>query len=203
MSEEASRFVDVTFPLRGRAVALDYAERLWDELVAAVPELEALAGLAVHPLAGVSRGDTEIYFTRRARLSLRLPVSGVALAQALVGRAFDLGGAVEVSGAPTARELMPSRVLYSPFVSIGETDERQFLPACLAALAALSIQGELIVGRAQQGCANGRQWHGYSLMVHELKPEQSLVLQQHGLGHDRRYGCGIFVPHKSLAAVDE
>jgi hypothetical protein len=38
-------------------------------------------------------------------------------------------------------------------------------------------------------------------MLHALSPEQSLRLQQHGLGPQRLLGCGIFVPHKSAAAV--
>ena len=38
-------------------------------------------------------------------------------------------------------------------------------------------------------------------MLHDLKLEQSALLQQVGLGEHRKLGCGIFVPHKSIAAV--
>ena len=31
--------------------------------------------------------------------------------------------------------------------------------------------------------------------------DASLALQQHGIGTGRRFGCGLFVPHKSAAAV--
>ena len=41
----------------------------------------------------------------------------------------------------------------------------------------------------------------FSMMLHALVPEQSLRLQQHGLGPHRLLGCGLFVPHKSAAAV--
>ncbi|MEJ2178567.1 MAG: type I-MYXAN CRISPR-associated protein Cas6/Cmx6 [Gammaproteobacteria bacterium] len=35
----------------------------------------------------------------------------------------------------------------------------------------------------------------------ELEPAESIALQQRGVGLNRALGCGIFLPHKSLAAV--
>ena len=40
-----------------------------------------------------------------------------------------------------------------------------------------------------------------SLMVADLEPEQSIRLQQIGLGEGRRIGCGLFLPHKGIAPV--
>jgi CRISPR-associated protein Cas6 len=195
-----SDVVDLVFGLRGRAIALDYADRLWRELSGRLPWLAEDASIAVHPLAGVSRGNTEIYLTRRARLSLRLRRELCVAAGALEGATLDLGGEVEVVGAPSMKMLQTSTVLYSPFVAIGITDEVRFMAACAEQIAGMGVSGELIAGRARGG-DGGRQ--GYSLMIHGLKPEHSLQVQRTGLGNDRRRGCGIFVPHKSLAAVDE
>jgi len=36
-------------------------------------------------------------------------------------------------------------------------------------------------------------------VIHNLKPEDSLRLQYTGLGSDRQYGCGIFVPYKVIS----
>lgn len=195
-----SDVVDLVFGLRGRAIALDYADRLWRELSGRLPWLAEDAAIAVHPLAGVSRGNTEMYLTRRARLSLRLRRECCDAAGALVGATLDLGGEVEVVGAPSIRMLQTSTVLYSPFVAIGITDEVQFMAACAEQIAGMGVSGELIAGRARSS-EGARQ--GYSLMIHGLKPEHSLQVQRMGLGNERRRGCGIFVPHKSLAAVDE
>ncbi|MCK5723805.1 MAG: hypothetical protein KAI84_14825, partial [Gammaproteobacteria bacterium] len=41
-----------------------------------------------------------------------------------------------------------------------------------------------------------------SLMVAELKKEESVRLQQHGLGEGRKLGCGIFMPQKDIKAVN-
>ena len=43
--------------------------------------------------------------------------------------------------------------------------------------------------------------HGYSLMLDGLSAEGALRLLDAGLGPHRRLGCGLFVPHKSAAAV--
>jgi hypothetical protein len=48
---------------------------------------------------------------------------------------------------------------------------------------------------------SGQVVNTFSLMLHALPPDQSLRLQHHGLGVHRLLGCGIFVPHKSAAAV--
>jgi len=39
-------------------------------------------------------------------------------------------------------------------------------------------------------------------VIHDLKPEASLRLQYTGLGSDRRYGCGVFVPYKVITGLD-
>jgi CRISPR-associated protein Cas6 len=34
----------------------------------------------------------------------------------------------------------------------------------------------------------------YSLLVDGLNPDESLRLQEHGIGGRRRLGCGVFIP---------
>ncbi|TCJ15700.1 hypothetical protein EZJ19_06425 [Parasulfuritortus cantonensis] len=38
-------------------------------------------------------------------------------------------------------------------------------------------------------------------MLHDVSLEQSLQVQEQGLGRHRAYGCGLFVPHKSIKEV--
>jgi hypothetical protein len=42
-----------------------------------------------------------------------------------------------------------------------------------------------------------------SLMVADLEPEQSIRLQQAGLGEGRTIGCGLFLAHKGIKPVKE
>lgn len=194
--------VDLVFALRGKAVALDYADRLWEGLRARLPWLDQLSLVGVHPLAGVSPGDRELYLTRRARLALRLPAQCGDTASALTGSRLDLGGVVEV-GAMTQRALTASKVLYSSFVAMGERDEQAFMAACHDALTVAGVAGHLVCGKARRAVGAQGEWRGFSLMLHGLTERDSLRLQRDGLGDERRRGCGIFVPHKAVAVVED
>jgi hypothetical protein len=43
--------------------------------------------------------------------------------------------------------------------------------------------------------------HAFSLMLDGLSHDDALRLLEHGIGPHRLWGCGLFVPHKSAAAV--
>lgn len=199
MSDE---IVDLAFAVSGRSAAMDYAGRLWRALSACLPWLAEDSVIGVHPLTGVSRGEAELYLSRRTRLILRLPRDRVADAEILSGQTLDLGGEVRI-GAATTRPLTAAKVLYSPFVTMGTADESVFFERCREELAARGINAGLICGKARRATAADGEWQGFSLMLHGLGAEDSLRVQREGLGGERKRGCGIFVPHKAIAAVGE
>ncbi len=193
--------VDLAFALEGRTVAPDYADALLVQLLELLPWLAEEESVGVHPLVGLSTGPGEQYLSRRSRLVLRLPRQRVAAAKDISGAALDLGGPVLI-GAAAVRELMAASVVYSSFVTVGEADEAAFLDACREGLAAMGLDRPYILcGKARAGRAAGGEWRGYSLLVHGLDEDASLLLQRQGLGGERLRGCGLFVPHKSLHAV--
>lgn len=195
--------LDLVFALTGSAVVLDYRDLLWREVTAVLPWLDREADVGVLPLAGVSPGDRELYLTRRARLSLRLPEERVGDARALSGQVLRLGGEVTV-GPASERPLAPAKVLYSAFVCVGEMDETAFMTVCRQRLESAGIPAQMVCGKARRATlADGGELRGYSLMLFGLGEQESLRLQSLGLGEERRRGCGIFVPHKSIAAVAE
>jgi CRISPR-associated protein Cas6 len=198
----SAEIVDLVFALRGQAIALDYADKLLQGLVARLPWLVDEQAVGVHPLAGVSPGDRELYLTKRTKLALRLPRARVDAARALSGGQFDLDGVVEVGNA-SLRLLAPVKTLYSSFVAVGTTEEGAFLSVCTAELARAGIAAQLVCGRARVGRARDGDWQGHSLMLYGLANEDSLRIQRQGLGGERKRGCGVFVPHKSIAAVGE
>ena len=58
-----------------------------------------------------------------------------------------------------------------------------------------------ICGKAKSLTINGEDRFTRSLMIADLSKENSVLLQDAGLGDGRIYGCGIFLPHKSVDAV--
>jgi CRISPR-associated protein Cas6 len=197
---EASAFVDVAFALRGEAIDPDHAFALRDAVLGVLTWMGDLAEAGIHPLKGVTPSGDRLVVARRAQLMLRLPRGQAAAASALSGTILDLGGAVEVGGA-TERELAPYPVLYSHFVDVGCDPEGEFVAEAARRVAATGVDARLIVGRHHAARSAGICVTGYSLMLHGLSPEHSLRLQETGLGANRMLGCGIFVPHKSIAAV--
>jgi CRISPR-associated protein Cas6 len=195
--------VDLVFALRGRAIMADYAERLRDELLRCLPWLAEESQAGVHPLGGLSEGEGEHYLSGRSKLTLRVPRARAAQAQALSGQRLDLGGSTEV-GPATPRELMPATVLYSSFVAYGPADEAAFMAECHREVGGLAFRNAyLICGKARRAGGGTTEVFGFSLMVHSLSAAESLRLQSSGLGVERQRGCGIFVPHKSIAAVGD
>lgn len=202
-------FVDLQFALAGDALPSDYADALWCAVRDFLPWLEDDAFAGIHPISGLSPGAglNEWYLSRRARLTLRLAGEQVDEARALVGAHLRLATcyAVEV-GSPQVRHLTHSPVLYSKFVtfkSAGESPlaEEDFLSACRAELSELGVAPQLICGKPQTANTGTGSLAGFSLVLFDLKADAALLLQRRGLGVERKRGCGIFVPHKSMGAV--
>ncbi len=198
--------VDLQFSLQGRSVPRDYADALWQAIRAALPWLDSETQAGVHPLYGLSPGGEEWYLSRRSHLNLRLPRERVADAQALVGARLDLAGLSIEVGKVTEKAIAHTPVLYSKFVTLdsaadGLPDEAQFFAACLEELGKLELKPHSVLcGKRQSARATHGTLHGFSLMVTGLDEAATLRLMKHGLGVERKRGCGIFIPHKSNPA---
>jgi CRISPR-associated protein Cas6 len=197
-----SHLVDLAFALQGRTVPRSHRAELAQAL------LHVLPWLADEPLAGVHRLNMsagtgpEALLSNRTRLVLRLPRERVADAQALAGTTLALGHhSLRVQPAPQVRELLPYGTLYAHVVAAPRPDELAFLDDVDSELQQLGIAGRRMCGR-QQALANGANPQvGYSLMLDGLTPVHAQHLMEQGLGPHRLWGCGLFIPHKSAAAV--
>lgn len=193
--------VDAVFPIDGQSLPRDHAQALQRVLCAQLPwlEFDALAG--IHPIKLVPGSEDQALLSRRARLLLRVGARRVDELMALAGLDLSVDGHVLHLGVPHLRELQPHATLYAYKVAADSADEITFMAAVDRELAELAIGGERVCGKRQRMVLSGHVLDTFSLMLHALLPEQSLRLQQHGLGPHRLLGCGIFVPHKSAAAV--
>jgi len=199
--------VDLQFSLQGRSVPLDYADALWQAIRAALPWLDSETLAGVHPLYGLSPGREEWYLSRRSHLNLRLPCERVADAQVLVGACLDLAGISIEVGKMTEKAIAHTPVLYSKFVtfdsgSTGLPDEALFYAACQDELGKLELRPHSVLCGKRQSARSARGiLNGFSLMVTGLDEPSTLRLMKHGLGIERKRGCGIFIPHKSNPAA--
>lgn len=197
----ADTLVDVVFPLRARALPRDHAQALQQALCAQWPWLltEPLAG--VHPIKLVHGLEESALLSQRVRLLLRVSAARAEQLLAQTEVALSLGGEALSLGAPHLRALQPHSTLYAHRVASDTGDEVAFMAAVAAELVELGIGGLPVCGLHHPILVAGRRQDTFSLMLHQLAAQDSLRLQQHGLGPQRLLGCGLFVPHKSTAAV--
>ena len=192
--------VDVSFEVRCAHLPRDYGYALYEALAGALDWLEDEASAGVHPLHGTASADGELVLGRRARLMLRLSEQRAGQSLALAGARLALGSGLEV-GPGKVRALMPHATVHSHFVSTGSPDEAAFLGLAAAELREAGLPQRMISGKAHVMNTPEGEVHGFSLLLHGLSPAQSLAVQARGLGRGRKFGCGIFVPHKSVVAV--
>ncbi len=190
---------DVVFAVSGDTLPDTYAWGLWRAVAGILPWLQAEDGAGILPLRTSSGGDG-VLLSQRAKLVLRVPASRVAQAQRLSGQVLDVAGHRLSVGEGRERALQPHASLHAQMV-VGAEQEESFLAGVAAELGGMGISCKWICGR-HMSVAGEHPLSGYSLVLHELKPEDSLRMQCAGLGPARRYGCGIFVPYKGIPNLD-
>lgn len=196
----ASSSVDFAYAISGDRIGRDYADGLCRALTAALPWLddEPLAG--VHPMRGLTPCLDGLLVGSRTRLMLRAPMSRSADCERLQGSRIEVPAPLTV-GRISVRELLAYPVLHARLVVTGAEEEADFVADIERGVAELGIDCEMIVGRRAEVRAGTERLVGFSLMLHGLSPAASLRVQERGLGLHRKLGCGLFVPHKSIAAV--
>jgi len=201
--DEASTVrVDVVFPLAGGTLGEDHACALSLAVRRALPWFDEDPEAGILPLSGLASGDGVRFVGRRSRLALRLAIRRSASADSLTGARLDLDGNVLEVGASRIRPLFPARgVVYSHFVTVDTDDEIEFLARCKALLAQRGLKPQLVTGKARELRSAEGSVRGFSLMLHGLDAAETIALQETGLGGHHLLGCGIFIPHKSVAAV--
>lgn len=191
--------IDVVFDLGGTTLPADYPFALWAEIVRHVPQLAEEKFVGVLPLR-TAECNEGMLLPKRAKLVLRLPAALAGVASRLTGSALQIGSDQLQLGKSRIRPIQPYSTLHAQLVT-GASDELFFTDGINSQLSELGITGKLICGKRRTLTGDQRVIHGYSLVVHDLKPDASLQLQYAGLGEERRFGCGIFVPHKVISGL--
>ena len=196
--------IDLQFDLAGTTIPADNALLLSEALLAQLPWLGDDDRIGIQHLKGAetNTGDTTLNINRRAKLFLRVPKSRVHDLQQLVGKTLDLAGHDLQIGNFKTRAFSPFGNIYAHFVDTGSASEEQFVQDVMRELDGhFQIRCGFICGKRQTLKSASGPLFGYSLMLHDVPPHKSLQLQDEGMGRNRLLGCGIFIPHKSIAAV--
>jgi CRISPR-associated protein Cas6 len=133
-------------------------------------------------------------------LAIRLPQDQIRPVLKLAGKIADVDGHALRIGVPNARALLPVANLRARLVTIkGFLDAESFVEAAKRQLHSLGIAREFLLGIRRTLRVKDKQVVGFEVAVTELTAEESLILQERGLGGRRRMGCGVFVPTEARA----
>jgi CRISPR-associated protein Cas6 len=202
--------LDLCFPVKGDTLPTDHAYLLYSALSHAVPAFhDATVFLRFSAVNGDRGGKGLIRLLERSRLRLRLPADQIGVVLPLAGRPLQVGDYSIRLGIPTVAPLTPAPTLRAKVVTYKHAvTPEAFLEVTRRRLDAMSIAGEPGIPLFLSGTSagqprrqliriKGKSVVGFPLHVEGLTAEESMFLQEQGLGGRTRMGCGFFVPFQS------
>jgi CRISPR-associated protein Cas6 len=201
--------VDLAFRIECKSLLNDHAQPLSAAIKEVLPWFGERPehGLHIIHVAESASGwtrpeapDELLYPSRRTRLKLRLPKEQVDAAQILTGTTLDVGGHAMRVGEGNIQLLGMTNTLYSRYVvSPQEEDDEAFVERAVEELRSLGLKfSKVLAGKSHAlNSADGLVFTK-TLMVGGLSFPDAVTLQVMGLGPQRSFGCGLFIPCKSI-----
>ena len=210
--------LELVFPLiAAHPIPSDHGYLLYGAISQLIPELHTDNSLAVHPIRGQQVGNRQIQLTERSRLVVRVPDGEITSLLKLAGQSLRIGASSIRVGVPQVFGLTPATALRSRLVTIKVKDvpaaaltPELFLEATRRALAKLGVSpsANVIIPARQSNSSESVpipqrrtlrvrdvEIVGYELIIEGLTAEESITIQEQGLGGKRHMGCGVFVAY--------
>ena len=200
--------VDLAFVLLGTTLPLDHGYGLFSAISRIVPSVHGDGRIGIHPIRGRRTAPGVLHLHDKSQLKIRLPSAELAPYIALAGQVLELDGHRLQVGIPRVDALIPAASVASRMVTFKHAvTPEKCLEDIRRELDRLEIRAtpELVVSTEpfKSGQAirrvlriKDRKILGFSLRVTGLSPEESIRLQEQGLGGRRRMGCGVLTPFR-------
>lgn len=191
---------DLHFPLTGKNIPIDHGYKLYaalSRLIDLQPNLclHESDDIGIHPIRGRYTGPGQLLLTPLSHLIIRLSAEYTSSFLVLAGKILNIGDDYIHIGIPKLTDLLPAPNLYAHMVTTKNGhDEARFDEEISRQLTALGVggkphRGQRRILRIKEKCVVA-----HSLLVTELTAEESIRLQEAGLGGRRKLGCGVFMP---------
>ena len=199
--------IDLSFMLQGDTVPLNHGYSLFSAVSRIVPDMHNQERIGIHPIRGIRNAPGVLSIIPQSRLRLRIESEKIGDFLTLAGSQLNLNGHLLDIGIPRSESLSPATNLASRMVTIkGMMEPEKLLESAKRQLIDLQISGtpELVISGASSTPPapirrvlriQNRTVVGFALHVNGLTAEESIKLQEIGLGGRRHMGCGIFVPY--------
>nr|VFK14330.1 MAG: CRISPR-associated protein Cas6, subtype MYXAN [Candidatus Kentron sp. LPFa] len=214
--ENPTYMVDYAYRIRCRNLPVEHAYPLAEAIATVLPWLKSESDVGIHSIHVAESGNgwarptgngndfnSLLHLSRRTRLILRLPRDLIEKAKDIEGVTLDIDNNTLVVENGREKPLRASSTIFARYVATGDDDnETRFVDYLVDQFERMNIHvRKLLCGREHIIPTPKAPIHTRSVLVAELKPEESLRLQQNGIGPFRQLGCGLFIPHKDIAPV--
>lgn len=211
-------FIEVQYPVLGELLPADHGYSLYGALSHAVPALhDGDAPVRIGPIAGLYEGGGRLRLDRpRSKLRFRLPAGQIAMVLPLAGKSLYVAGHHLRMGVPQVRILEPAPSLVARMVTIKSSSRGNrdgvrrymepgaFLERVQRELDDLGVHGQAGIPLVLTGPHEGKPRRhvlrirekrvvGFAVQIVGLTAEESVRVQEHGLGGRKKMGCGWFV----------
>jgi CRISPR-associated protein Cas6 len=200
--------IDLAFTIStSHSIPIDHGYALYGAISRVLPNVHTENGVAIHPISGRQLGNGLLMLMPWSVLTLRLSAEQIPSVLPLVDKNLQIGETSLRIGVPQVYPLKPASALRSRLVVIkvahidpGQVTEEQFVSAARKQLGALGVATEatLTVGKRRTLRIKGAQIVGYEMLVEGLTADESLNLQEMGIGGKQHMGCGVFAPFRGV-----
>lgn len=149
-------------------------------------------------------GEQLLIPSRRTRMTLRIPKERLEETLRLDGTTLDIGGYPLTVGKGKEKAFINAPVIFSRYVLSDEGEEEnaflQRMAGDIRELTGFKVK-KMMCGKSHTvNTPDGPQFTRH-LMIADLDSEPSIRIQQYGLGGGRKFGCGLFMPHKGIKTL--
>ena len=206
-----SDMAELSFSVNCRELPYDHAYELSSEILNLIPQIKNDKRNSIQTLHGPMSGngwvrpDSEnIPLSKRAKLIMRINKNQIDDIKDIEGKEIKLFGNSLKIGVSKVKNFLIVKDLFCRFViSDKKISEDDFLEKIQMELRNFNVNiKKALCGKSMTINFAKKTVYTRSLMIADLSKEESLKLQEEGVGRKKLYGCGIFLPHKSIDAVN-
>ena len=201
--------IDLSFPVVGGQIPADHGYLLYSAVSRLLPAAHPAVGqpfqadkppadgYGIHPIRGRQLGGRTLQLTEHSRLVIRVEAEQIARFLPLAGKQLRFLDRTLRIGVPQVRSLVPAPALRSRLVTIklpemaaqsADAAVQTFRDSALWKLHELGISAEAVLslGKRRTLRIKDKEVVGYEVIIEGLTAEESILVQEHGLGGRRR-----------------
>ena len=206
--------IDVVFKIKCKTIPIHHGQYLAQEILKHLPWMAEEEGASIHQVHVAESangwirptGEKDVMnVSHRTKMTLRIPSARYNDLTDLVGKKLDVNGHKIEVGKYSKKVLSKMTTIFARYIDTqGEEDEGLFLDMIQKELLEKGIRiKKMMSGLIVKHQFSDGERLTRKIMLSDLDVEESVLLQEQGIGQSLLHGFGIFLPHKGIEAVNK